>query len=227
MSFASPVWKRFISPPFPLLTELEDGSHEISHPTPEIDFTDGDRDALLVLLNIVHFKFSLIPKQALKIANFSERGELVVLVEILGEPLPEGTIESIKKFHLFVTKATLEVCYGFVDKLASSMIKNCKHQTDECDVLGYGSIVLSLEKEELWSRKDPAAIKCSLEDLAERLANVRILFLPCSDEDKLDHTKCHRSLFEEGVFEDSRIQLQDEITEAYTPYFDRVKATLQ
>jgi hypothetical protein len=53
---ASPVWKKFLIPPW-----------EVSPPPPrkQIDCTDNDPEALLILLNIAHLKFDSVPKTEL------------------------------------------------------------------------------------------------------------------------------------------------------------------
>jgi hypothetical protein len=64
MSFASPVWKKFIFPPFPRLAEsptTRGGSAQKkkkktdeAFPDVELDFTEDNGDALLILLQIAH-----------------------------------------------------------------------------------------------------------------------------------------------------------------------------
>lgn len=70
LSFASPVWKKLIFPPFPLLTSRADGEEpnsktsyvtNESFPDIELDFTEDNPEALLVLLRIAHLQFSTIP----------------------------------------------------------------------------------------------------------------------------------------------------------------------
>lgn len=67
LSFASPVWKRLMFPPYPQITESS--SHESkkskaveAFPDIELDFTEDNTDALLILLQIAHLQFSNIPK---------------------------------------------------------------------------------------------------------------------------------------------------------------------
>jgi hypothetical protein len=67
LSFASPVWKKFIFPPFPQITESS--SHESkkskaveAFPDIELNFTEDNTDALLILLQIAHLQFADIPK---------------------------------------------------------------------------------------------------------------------------------------------------------------------
>ena len=67
LSFASPVWKKFIFPPFPQITESS--SHESKKSKAveafsdiELNFTEDNTDALLILLQIAHLQFSDIPK---------------------------------------------------------------------------------------------------------------------------------------------------------------------
>ncbi|ESZ89902.1 hypothetical protein SBOR_9714 [Sclerotinia borealis F-4128] len=70
LCFASPVWKKFVFPPFPLLRSTNaavDSQSKKSRtasidpfPDIELDFTEDDPAALLVLLRITHLKFSTI-----------------------------------------------------------------------------------------------------------------------------------------------------------------------
>lgn len=61
---ASPVWKKFLFPPWE-----QTGSSINSEPpagertAKQIDCRGDDGDALLVLLNIIHLRFSLVPKK--------------------------------------------------------------------------------------------------------------------------------------------------------------------
>jgi hypothetical protein len=53
MVHASPVWKKFLFPPW---------EQEPSKAPKQIDCSDDDAGALLVLLNIAHLKFDIVPK---------------------------------------------------------------------------------------------------------------------------------------------------------------------
>ncbi|KAF7932821.1 uncharacterized protein EAE98_004120 [Botrytis deweyae] len=73
LCFASPVWKKFVFPPFPLLSSLGNEEEpnskkaravpEEPFPDIELDFTEDNPEALLILLQIAHLKFSKIPSQ--------------------------------------------------------------------------------------------------------------------------------------------------------------------
>ncbi|TGO70496.1 hypothetical protein BELL_0716g00010 [Botrytis elliptica] len=73
LCFASPVWKKFVFPPFPLLSSLGNEEEpnlkkacavpEEQFPDIELDFTEDNPEALLILLQIAHLKFSKIPSQ--------------------------------------------------------------------------------------------------------------------------------------------------------------------
>ncbi|PVH77249.1 hypothetical protein DL98DRAFT_591496 [Cadophora sp. DSE1049] len=52
MSLASPVWDMFLHPPW---------AGEGDSPVTEIDFSEDDSEALLILLRIVHFQTKLVP----------------------------------------------------------------------------------------------------------------------------------------------------------------------
>jgi hypothetical protein len=65
MALASPVWKKFIFPPFPQRsmkdTAEPKGSKIVVEPVEELDFAEDPAEALLILLNITHFRFTGIP----------------------------------------------------------------------------------------------------------------------------------------------------------------------
>ncbi|QSZ32092.1 hypothetical protein DSL72_001661 [Monilinia vaccinii-corymbosi] len=77
LCFASPVWKKFAFPPFPRLRsrsprsprspQLDPQSKksrpDSADPFPdiELDFTEDDPQALLILLRIAHLQFATIP----------------------------------------------------------------------------------------------------------------------------------------------------------------------
>ncbi|KAE9371889.1 hypothetical protein N431DRAFT_492163 [Stipitochalara longipes BDJ] len=58
MAMASPVWKKFIYPPFP---QIESDESAGTLPIKELDFTEDDATALLVLLRVAHLRFKQIP----------------------------------------------------------------------------------------------------------------------------------------------------------------------
>jgi hypothetical protein len=58
MAMASPVWNKFVFPPWK--KEHESGSDGVKTP---IDFLGDNSDALRLLLNIVHFQFQWIPEK--------------------------------------------------------------------------------------------------------------------------------------------------------------------
>jgi len=57
LCFASPVWKKFIYPPFPMIPDEEN----LNSSDTKIDFTQDNGKALLILLNIAHLKFNKVP----------------------------------------------------------------------------------------------------------------------------------------------------------------------
>jgi len=81
LCFASPVWKKFIYPPFPKVT---DEGNQNSSDT-QIDFTEDNGKALLVLLNIAHLKFNKVPSELpfetlLQVAMLCDQYDCVSLV---------------------------------------------------------------------------------------------------------------------------------------------------
>ncbi|TGO19714.1 hypothetical protein BPAE_0337g00050 [Botrytis paeoniae] len=73
LCFASPVWKNIVFPPFPLLSSLKNEEEpnskkacavpEEPFPDIELDFTGDNPEALFILLQIAHLKFSNVPSQ--------------------------------------------------------------------------------------------------------------------------------------------------------------------
>ncbi|TGO53382.1 hypothetical protein BOTNAR_0297g00150 [Botryotinia narcissicola] len=73
LCFASPVWRKFVFPPFPLLSPIRNEEEqnskkacaipEESFPDIELNFTEDNPEALLILLQIAHLKFSNVPSQ--------------------------------------------------------------------------------------------------------------------------------------------------------------------
>lgn len=66
MALASPIWEKFINPPFPrLLSEDEgegDGEGDVAFPQDkQVDFSEDKGEALLMLLWIAHLQFSKVP----------------------------------------------------------------------------------------------------------------------------------------------------------------------
>jgi hypothetical protein len=65
MALPSPVWEKFIFPPFPQRSMKDiaepKGSKIVVEPVEELDFAEDPAEALLILLNITHFRFTGIP----------------------------------------------------------------------------------------------------------------------------------------------------------------------
>lgn len=59
LSLASPVWNLILNPPFPKLVNKGGGHDDIQNK--QIDFSEDDGEALLLLLRIAHFQFSKVP----------------------------------------------------------------------------------------------------------------------------------------------------------------------
>lgn len=59
--FASPVWKNFVRPPF---HRLASGEEDVVAPqNKQIDFSEDNGEALLLLLHIAHLQFNKLPSQ--------------------------------------------------------------------------------------------------------------------------------------------------------------------
>jgi hypothetical protein len=68
LALASPVWKKFIFPPFHQTSEKESSIQGCSmakklKPVEELDFSDDPTEALLILLQISHFQFTTVPSK--------------------------------------------------------------------------------------------------------------------------------------------------------------------
>lgn len=59
LSLASPVLGKFLNPPFPKLVSKEGGIDNIQDK--QIDFSEDDGEALLLLLRIAHLQFNKVP----------------------------------------------------------------------------------------------------------------------------------------------------------------------
>jgi len=58
MAMASPVWKKFVYSPFLRIQ----GEHSTAGiPVKELDFTEDDPSALLILLRVAHLRFGAVP----------------------------------------------------------------------------------------------------------------------------------------------------------------------
>lgn len=84
MSFASPVWKKFLNPPFPRLSN--NGEKMTNKGCKEIDFSEDNIEALLPLLHIAHLQFSVVPqtlsfKTLLEVAVLCDKYDCVELVK--------------------------------------------------------------------------------------------------------------------------------------------------
>lgn len=59
LSLASPVWKKILNPPFPKLVSEGGGHDDIQDK--QIDFSEDNGEALLLLLHIAHLQLSKVP----------------------------------------------------------------------------------------------------------------------------------------------------------------------
>ncbi|CZR64670.1 uncharacterized protein PAC_14568 [Phialocephala subalpina] len=78
LCLASPVWKKFLFPPWK-------AEEELRHSVKQIDCTEDDSTALLILLNIVHSRFEKVPEHVqyrtlLSIATLCDQYDCVKLV---------------------------------------------------------------------------------------------------------------------------------------------------
>jgi hypothetical protein len=63
MALASPVWKKFLFPPWPKSegTKESKKQDECKFPVQQLTFVEDDGEALLTLLRITHLKFKEVP----------------------------------------------------------------------------------------------------------------------------------------------------------------------
>jgi len=59
MSLASPIWKKVLNPPFPELAGEVDGDDD-NLQDQQVDSSEDNREALLLLLRIAHLQFSKV-----------------------------------------------------------------------------------------------------------------------------------------------------------------------
>ena len=84
MSLASPVWKKFLHPPFSTLPSKEESESHL--PYKKLDFKEDDAEALFTLLRTAHLQFSKVPatltfESILNIAVLCDKYDCVGLVK--------------------------------------------------------------------------------------------------------------------------------------------------
>lgn len=84
LSLVSPVWNKFLNPPFPKLVSKEGGDDDTQHK--QIDFSEDCGEALLILFRIAHCQFRKIPstlefKSILDVAVLCDKYDCVGLVK--------------------------------------------------------------------------------------------------------------------------------------------------
>lgn len=57
------VWGKMLNPPFPKLTSIEGGVGDYEKREKQIDLSDDNGEALLILLRIAHCQFSMLPSE--------------------------------------------------------------------------------------------------------------------------------------------------------------------
>jgi hypothetical protein len=93
MALASPVWKKFVFPPFRQLKQHSEAEKTAANqpevekktaeskdedlPVNEVDFSEDDAEALLILLRIAHFKFAMVPQTV----DFTTLSNLAILCD--------------------------------------------------------------------------------------------------------------------------------------------------
>lgn len=97
LCLASPVWKKFVYPPWEIENEPEEEK--------QIDFSEDDSDALLILLNIAHLRFDQVPdclpyQLLLDVATLCDQYDCVALVRpwlLTSHWLKDEEIESASR----------------------------------------------------------------------------------------------------------------------------------
>jgi len=111
LCFASPVWKKFIYPPFPKITDEGNGNSSNT----QIDFTEDNGKALLILLNIAHLQFNKVPSELpfetlLQVAVLCDQYDCVSLV---GPWLKQCIIDELRVSRRPGQEAWLFIAWAF------------------------------------------------------------------------------------------------------------------
>lgn len=89
-------------------------------------------------------------------------------------------LENILRIRNDLIGRLLAIVNKYIDRFSNSNTKRiCQNRKADCDAIPYGSLILRLQKLELWPRKDDSAmILISVKDLAKDLQGIKYFPLP-------------------------------------------------
>ncbi|CAD6445328.1 d280fc85-b23d-4eb0-808a-76158f30e43d [Sclerotinia trifoliorum] len=160
LSFASPVWKKLIFPPFPLLTSRAEGEESNSKKSCvanepfsdiELDFTEDNPEALLVLLRIAYLQFSAIPSSLPyvildNIAILCDKYNCILLVK----PWLKDWLKD-EQYEAYLPRQEgwlwIAYCFGrrklFYDLMNVLVLSACLNDDNECFIVEENSLRIS------------------------------------------------------------------------------------
>lgn len=94
-----------------------------------------------------------------------------------------GTTESIHTLRLAAIERLLKLPYDVLDRYEAEPFRGCHVPAsiavkENCDALTYGSITLGLQRAGLWPRVQAEDVGLSVESLAYRIKEIKILRAP-------------------------------------------------
>ncbi|CZR64693.1 uncharacterized protein PAC_14592 [Phialocephala subalpina] len=259
LCLASPVWQKFLFPPWgPNSENNGDKNSNNTSRSPntgagagetmkELDFSEDDGGALLLLLRIAHMQFRKVPSKlrtdelyqlallceqydchslvqpwvhgwlnslsayevnspsllyiswafgnevlfssvAQEMVKHCEVGDDGQILRLLGNDievvLPDRISESILTVRAKLIDDILKIPYDHLRQYLGRSSPRCQVGIADCDSIGYGSLVLSLDGAGFWPEKTHANILYAPNELYRRMGNVRLHLLPNASHDK-------------------------------------------
>ncbi|KAH6696702.1 hypothetical protein BKA61DRAFT_682913 [Leptodontidium sp. MPI-SDFR-AT-0119] len=191
MASASSVWNKFLYPPW---------SSEGDDPVKELDFSEDDGEALLVLLRIVHFQFAKVPTSfkgsilpLYNIALLCEQYDCVHLTKFVVQGWCSRLSDTSLPLYAGDTrrKAYIAWAFGSVDiflGLAKTLVLKCQSVQKIRDTtlkkllaIPYNqatksSLVSELGKRNLWPRKKTGDIVDSVTTIAGLVGDLDVSY---------------------------------------------------
>ncbi|KAF8849560.1 hypothetical protein BDZ45DRAFT_752627 [Acephala macrosclerotiorum] len=175
MDITSPLWKNFVYPPW---NAAESG------PVAELDFTEDDPNALLLLLQIIHFEFAPVKEQNQAQMSFINLPSYAT--RLLPEAMPPESVEQISSLRLVALEKPLDILYRLIRESPTSKEMHCSRGESEdrnrkaCDAIIYGSLACGLELVDPQSTIDLKDIKFSInQDYVLKAISMLKLILCC------------------------------------------------
>jgi hypothetical protein len=95
------------------------------------------------------------------------------------EPMPPGILENILAIRLEVIEKLFDLPYSQVTRFENNSNVLCQQGSNPaCDAIIYGSLLRSLQRVDLWPRKDPKVLRTSVNDLAIVIRALKVHILP-------------------------------------------------